>query len=133
MDFDAIVIGAGAAGMAAARRLARRSKRVVVLEARDRIGGRTWSQPLASTKKPVELGAEFIHGRAVETMALLGETGGSALEIEGDSWIAGENGLLQLEQTDFRSSPSLFGGVAALAEDETVDEYLQRFAGNASM
>ncbi|GGV83891.1 flavin monoamine oxidase family protein [Streptomyces massasporeus] len=42
-DWDVIVIGAGFAGITAARELRARGKRVLVLEARDRIGGRTWT------------------------------------------------------------------------------------------
>src|SRR5580693_4621931 len=71
MDADAIVIGAGAAGLTAARALARRQARVVVVEARDRIGGRVWSRPGPRPLTPAELGAEFIHGPALQTFALL--------------------------------------------------------------
>ncbi len=59
---DVIVIGAGIAGLAAARDLAAAGRRVVILEARNRIGGR-----IATIRPPewpgaVELGAEFVHG-----------------------------------------------------------------------
>ncbi|MBI0379748.1 FAD-dependent oxidoreductase, partial [Streptomyces albiflaviniger] len=40
---DVVVIGAGVAGLITARELGRRGAKVVVLEARDRIGGRTWT------------------------------------------------------------------------------------------
>ena len=79
MDADAIVIGGGAAGLAAARHLAERSLRVILLEARERFGGRVWSRPAPRTATPAELGAEFIHGRARETMALLREAGTSTI------------------------------------------------------
>ena len=42
MDADVVVLGAGFAGVAAARNLQEAGTRVVILEARDRIGGRTW-------------------------------------------------------------------------------------------
>ena len=71
MDADVIVIGAGAAGLAAARSLAGRSLRVIVLEARNRIGGRVWSHHVARSLVPAELGAEFIHGKAELTLSLL--------------------------------------------------------------
>ncbi|HWU37263.1 MAG TPA: NAD(P)/FAD-dependent oxidoreductase [Candidatus Acidoferrum sp.] len=58
---DAIVIGAGMAGMAAARELKRGGVPVRVLEARDRVGGRVHSIRGFCTH-PVEAGAEFIHG-----------------------------------------------------------------------
>jgi len=64
MDADAIVIGAGAAGLAAARSLAGRSLRVILPAARDRVGGRVWSHPSARAEVATELGAEFIHGPA---------------------------------------------------------------------
>ena len=87
MDADAIVIGGGAAGLSAARSLARRSLRVIVLEARERVGGRVWSRPVPRTATPAELGAEFIHGRAPRTMALLREAGMTAIPTGGSTWI----------------------------------------------
>ena len=53
----AVVIGAGLAGLAAARDLEAAGWHVVVLEARDRIGGRCWSVSLADGEGIVELGA----------------------------------------------------------------------------
>ena len=58
---DCVVIGAGVAGLAAARKLHAANRRVVVLEARDRIGGRVWTDR-SSPDAPVELGAQWIHG-----------------------------------------------------------------------
>jgi monoamine oxidase len=52
MDADVIVIGAGAAGLAAARSIGRRTLRVLVLEARDRIGGRVLPQPITRIATP---------------------------------------------------------------------------------
>lgn len=58
---DVVVVGAGAAGLAAARKLADAGRSVFVLEARDRIGGRMFTDT-RSMSQPIELGAEFIHG-----------------------------------------------------------------------
>jgi len=77
---DAIVIGAGAAGLAAADELARNGARVLVLEARDRIGGRCWTRRMAGLQVPVEVGAEFIHGEAKVTYALLKRAGLAAID-----------------------------------------------------
>lgn len=62
---DCIVIGAGAAGLLAALTLREAGRDVIVLEARDRIGGRAYSAPL-SDGSMVERGAECVHG-ALET------------------------------------------------------------------
>lgn len=59
-DADVVVVGAGVAGLAAARALALGGQRALVLEARDRIGGRTWTD--SSLGVPVDLGASWIHG-----------------------------------------------------------------------
>ena len=58
---DVLVIGAGMAGISAARELSKAGLSVKVLEARDRVGGRVWSIR-DFCKEPVEAGAEFIHG-----------------------------------------------------------------------
>ncbi len=60
---DVIVLGAGAAGLAAADRLTRVGLRVTVLEARERVGGRVHTLPDPFTGTPLELGAEFLHGK----------------------------------------------------------------------
>lgn len=55
-----LVVGAGVAGLAAARALADRGVDVVVLEARDRVGGRVWTERLDG--EPIDLGASWIYG-----------------------------------------------------------------------
>lgn len=59
---DVLVIGAGVAGLAAAASLGRRGRKVILLEARGRLGGRILSVRPAGWPRRVELGAEFIHG-----------------------------------------------------------------------
>jgi monoamine oxidase len=54
------VVGAGAAGLACSRQLVDAGFDVVLIEARDRTGGRVWSEPIAGTS--VEMGASWIHG-----------------------------------------------------------------------
>lgn len=54
------VLGAGLAGLVAARELIAAGKQVTLLEARDRVGGRTWTVPFANTGISVDLGAEWV-------------------------------------------------------------------------
>jgi monoamine oxidase len=70
-SLDVVVIGAGVAGLSAARTLVEAGRRVVVLEARDRIGGRVWTQRLPGLAVPIELGAEFVHGSSAVLWELL--------------------------------------------------------------
>lgn len=64
---DAIVIGAGFGGLAAARRLRTHGLRVVILEASGRVGGRALSDYRLADGAPLELGAQMVHGRHVVT------------------------------------------------------------------
>ena len=70
-----VVIGAGAAGLMAARELARAGRRVTLLEARDRCGGRIYPLPARDFGYAAEGGAEFVHGEAPVTHGLLREAG----------------------------------------------------------
>ncbi len=83
---DAIVIGAGAAGLAAARTLLEAGRSTIVVEARDRIGGRVWTQALEGFPRPVEVGAEFVHGRPAATWDALREAGLVAYDVRAQQW-----------------------------------------------
>ena len=73
----AVVIGAGMAGAAAAQALASAGVEVTVLEARDRVGGRIWSNEQWGV--PVELGAAWIHGTGGNPVVPLARTAGLGL------------------------------------------------------
>ncbi len=89
VDYDIVVLGAGAAGLMAARVLASAGARVAVLEARARVGGRILTehvpdrQARMSRDIPVELGAEFVHGLPAISWNLFREGGMSLREREG--------------------------------------------------
>src|SRR5262249_53105980 len=89
-----IVIGAGLAGLAPARDRQRHGHSVLVLEARPRIGGRILTRHVKGLVAPVELGAEFVHGEAPQTMRLLREAGMLAAPVDSPAWTA-ERGRLR--------------------------------------
>ncbi len=76
-----IVLGAGAAGLAAARRLHDAGVTVQVLEARQRIGGRIWTDHTFAPF-PIEHGAEFIHGERAVTHALVAAAGMETIPVD---------------------------------------------------
>src|SRR5438067_2741493 len=96
-DPDILVIGAGVAGLSAAADLVRAGLSVEIVEARDRIGGRIFTVR-DSENCPIELGAEFVHGRPPEIWSLLRENKIDATEVEGDTWCVQQN---KLQPCDF--------------------------------
>src|SRR5215472_5491860 len=85
MTYDAIVVGAGVAGLAAAKSLCDMGMRVAIVEARGRIGGRILTER-APSGEVVELGAEFIHGQPRDLLELVTEAGLHPAEISGGFW-----------------------------------------------
>src|SRR5581483_7785936 len=83
---DVIVIGAGVAGLAAAGELGKAGLRVILLEARDRVGGRILTLHPTSINHPVELGAEFIHGLSDEIWDIVRKIGLETHEVQGEMW-----------------------------------------------
>jgi monoamine oxidase len=80
---EVLIIGAGIAGLAAARTLADAGLSVILIEARDRVGGRIYT--LSEGELPIELGAEFIHGFPPGLLHLVEEAGLTHFELEGDA------------------------------------------------
>jgi monoamine oxidase len=128
---DVLVIGAGVAGLAAARAVREGGRRAVVLEARDRIGGRVLTRHLPDLPVPVELGAEFVHGTPPELWAVL-EAARLHVADAAEDHLTFDGGRLH-EREDFSGA---LGEVLRGLSDETdrpdrsFAEYLDaRFAG----
>ena len=71
---DVVVVGAGLAGLAAARVLRAAGREVIVLEARDRVGGRTLNEPIGDGKV-VEIGAQWVGPTQDRVNGLIAELG----------------------------------------------------------
>jgi monoamine oxidase len=74
------------AGLSAARALSDEGLSVIVLEARDRIGGRIFTRRISSFPVPIELGAEFIHGEPREIWDVVDAAGLTAVEVPDSHW-----------------------------------------------
>ena len=89
MEADVCVVGAGLAGLTAARRLSQAGRSVVVLEARERVGGRVWTQT-SGTGVPVDMGGCFVGPDHERMHALTKEMGVSTFPtyVQGDNVLA---------------------------------------------
>ncbi|BAR56275.1 monoamine oxidase [Bradyrhizobium diazoefficiens] len=124
-----VIVGAGAAGLMAGRELARAGKKVTVLEARERCGGRIHPLPAAEFGYPADGGAEFVHGDAPVTRALLREAGLSLQEIEGTLWRFDGANFSREDRHDPHEA-ELHAVLGDLKDDLTVADFLRRhFAG----
>jgi monoamine oxidase len=122
---DALIIGAGAAGLAAAAEFARAGRPALVLEARDRIGGRCWTLNEPGLPVPVELGAEFIHGRPAATFSLLRKAGIAAEERSGDGWYT-EGGKLEPTGEIFAEIRAAVKKTGVPRKDVSFETFLER-------
>ena len=129
---DVIVIGAGAAGLAAAAALGRAGRSVLVLEARDRIGGRIWTRLEPALAAPVELGAEFIHGESPETTELLRQTGAPAADTSGEHWSLIDGRLQQRTESLLGKVRAAFEAADVLSQpDMSLEDFLAGSAGRS--
>ncbi|MGC2696466.1 MAG: NAD(P)/FAD-dependent oxidoreductase [Candidatus Angelobacter sp.] len=118
---NVVVIGGGIAGLTAARRLTEAGLGVILLEARDRLGGRICTHH--TPDYPVELGAEFVHGRPEEILAFAAEAAVPIVPVEGSfrrkingSWADAGRLMTKVEE--------LFARMPAEEPDQSFQHYL---------
>jgi monoamine oxidase len=129
MSHDAIVIGAGVAGLAAAKSLCDTGMRVAIVEARSRIGGRILTERSASGEW-VELGAEFIHGRPRELLQLASQASLTPAEVSGAFWCVENNKWQQCDERWERQERFL-SRMRAPVRDTSFAEYLDSESAGA--
>lgn len=124
-----IIIGAGAAGLMAARELSLQKKKVVVLEANEYPGGRIRTTGDALFSMPLELGAEFVHGKLTETFRLLRRYKLRCIPVKGTILRLKADGLEKSDYIEDRHH-YLEKCLDALQEDLSIDEFIQRYFTN---
>ena len=117
-----IIIGAGAAGLAAAKILLENGRRVLIVEARDRIGGRILTRHDASI--PIEFGPEFIHGRPDVTLNLVHEAGLTAIDVAPGHVQKRRGRWVELVNMSGEMK-SVMGGMSRLKRDISFAQYLK--------
>lgn len=154
---DVVVVGAGLSGLCAARKLSRQGVEVKVVEARDRVGGRTWSQEIGQGR--FDVGGQWIGPGQGRVRALADElglktfrtytTGKKVLELEGKistykssvpslsvlGLIQMQGALSYLERSRKRVSPSapLTTDNANQLDSETLETWRQRFVKSSKI
>jgi len=120
---DVIILGAGVAGLAAAIELSRGGLAVAILEARDRIGGRIFTQPSAGGS-PVELGAEFVHGLSPEIWQPFQEHHVPLTELSGENWCVRRGQLCACDF--FAQADRILSKMDDSGPDESFLQFLRR-------
>lgn len=119
---DVLVIGGGVCGLVACRALSRAGARVALLEAGGRLGGRIRTERVSGWQQPIELGAEFIHGRQSELLALIEEARLNAETVEANHY-ALERGSPRIA-TELELLEDIFTNASALPVERSAADFL---------
>ncbi|MFN8412987.1 MAG: FAD-dependent oxidoreductase [Anaerolineales bacterium] len=127
-EADVLVLGAGISGLAAARALVEKGLNVIVLEARDRTGGRMWTD--SSLRLPLDLGASWIHGvKGNPITALAKEFGIQTVASDYENGIVYDFDGREVPDSEYQAVENLFESIYSeveqMQESTDVDMPLQ--------
>lgn len=122
---DVIVIGGGAAGIAATRDLSATGVKVLLLEARERLGGRIHTVHEPTLAMPIELGAEFVHGEAEEIFRLV-ESSAMLIDRLPDVHWWSERGKLRERRDFWPRVTKILARAGKLKRDVPFEEFLAK-------
>ncbi|PIR41682.1 MAG: hypothetical protein COV30_02465 [Candidatus Yanofskybacteria bacterium CG10_big_fil_rev_8_21_14_0_10_37_15] len=124
---DILVIGAGAAGLMTAKELSKTGKKVTILEARDRIGGRIYPLFKETFGYPAQGGAEFVHGPAPITKTVLKEAGLTYVPINKIDYLYAHKGKLVKIPELWSYENLLNKRLKNLKKDMPIAEFLNKY------
>ncbi len=120
---DVAILGAGVAGLEAARVLHEHEIDFVVLEARERIGGRIFSLRDESLPVAIELGAEFVHGSAPELREVACDAALTVVDIDGQRWQS-QKGRLRPADDFWDGLNAVMSRLRTRGEDRSFEQFL---------
>ncbi|MGH6909470.1 MAG: FAD-dependent oxidoreductase, partial [Phenylobacterium sp.] len=140
-DFDVVIVGGGAAGIGAARRLATSGLSVVLIEATARLGGRAWTQDVSGL--PLDMGCGWLHSADRNSWTRIAEASGFTIDRRTPAWGRqyGDLGFTPAEQAEARRAfeawiqrmtdtpPASDCAADALEPDGAWNPYLQALSG----
>jgi monoamine oxidase len=143
-DVDVVIVGAGVAGIAAARRLATSGLSVVLLEASARVGGRAWTCDIAGLR--VDLGCGWLHSADRNSWTAVAEASGFAVDRRTPAWrtqyrdlgfspaeqAAASKAFADWSERLVRRPPASDRAVDVLEPDEEWRAYLQAMSGSSA-
>lgn len=121
-----IVVGAGVAGLVAAKDISAKGYRVIILEAGERVGGRIHTLTNDTFLYPVEAGAEFIHGNLPLTLSMMKEAGIAYHAIEGEM-VRVSKGNWQPQHEMAVGWDRVIECMESLHEDMTIAQFLEQY------
>jgi monoamine oxidase len=121
-DFEVVIVGGGAAGVAAGRRLQQASVRALIVEARARLGGRAWTVT-GESGFALDLGCGWLHSADRNPWVAVAQEQGATIDKSPPPWSRSgpQLGFPPAEQDEFREALNAFYARAGAAAEATTD------------